>query len=1257
MDIEKNKVQQKNNTNIADVKKRMPSNKLIRGEMKKSNLINNNNPQVINKTDNNKTNNMISNNAIPQYNNPNRKIFETIENGDKRAQRKNIKRSNLKRLTRTECPSFTVYSNKNIIRLNDLKKIKEEINTKDIDKDKKQNENNENNKMIKNKNVNFKNVKENGNGNGGIIKRAMTPKKQSQEVKLLPFENIEKELILQPTILDSIEKQISFSDIEDTQSIFESFFIASLPKEEYSFAEDINNPGVSYCSQNTSQCEHDSCKKLPAYKAGLIFKYPPVEKNPQNFEVSELVTSLCFPCGIKVCFGKYEKKELILPKKQSDFYFVTTNGFNDQNYVYVYNFYLKMKIEEFKKKYKCDPIKDYLNTLIKNNDKNFQNKFEECQDMISTLYVYIPHTCCLVSKYPYFREMRKSIFSILRLIDNEELLIKFLKHIIYEIPDINKFKNYDLQLNYFIPYTVHPIVLKSKYFNRGLNIDIKKMKILCEYFSVSLLLKIFKLMLSSQKLLFVVNGYSEYKNLSLVTLALLNLLYPFNWKYTYIPLLSFNMLKFLQSFLPFIMGIGNNMMEYAKNNYIEKQNNITIINLRKNRKSYIDEENTDENENIELPSELKDMLINDLKTIFKNYSPESKEDNILSKLSKLGNNTSKLINFDKVERDKHIGRQLRRVFLKFFVEIFGDYQDYTSSIDDTAYFNSESFLNNIPKEQHNFYISIFNSEMFHDFLQRNVVINSSLYKPDRYYNKYCIKEKNGRQLNNHLTRKDLGKKRKSFLDEEETLIFNKINKIKSTKILPQNCYDRKTSLNPRNLVSSHIKNSYSNNISENNQSLNTINTDHVIDTILITVKKNFENDKNEDNASDSEEEISTESLNSSFNEETVKICISNKFSNKYIIPPCFIKINNKDFSIEDIEEIILNYYGEESLIKKNEYKKNYIFEKLPIIDYDAIKNIKQKSLKEKKLDELDTINRYLLPNALIKDYMSKPKRQRTYTLSRTNKKDNRLDPKIIQLEDFMKEILSSSGKNASNILYPQGIKDIQENTNSERNEETQNEPKSEKEKENGGSKDTPVNKKFNRQKSKNLDYLSMIDFQNIVIRRHFASILFQTKINIYQSNIISSNSYNILSKMIFNVFLYSGNKRVEDFQICRALTKSLYLYYKKNNKGKKIYLYHAFNKAKPFDIWMDKSYWMFFFEREMDSKGEKDDNTKFNILIEMASFMNDLHFPVNTQIGILIDLIAKKEIKDKDLQMALSKIIIKQYNNRVVISSLDEKNS
>ena len=1218
----------------------------------------------------------INNNPsmIPQDSTPEPIDVKKLENGDKNIQKKIINKRSTVRTLRKGSNSISDKSLP-IFNFGKLKKMKEELMPNDtniieneIEKVMKTNSP----KKVKILNSSSSNNKK--SENGFSQKRAITPKKKSQDIKIVPFDTIEKELILEPKILDSSELQISFSDMEDLQSIFESFFITSLPKEEYSFAEDINNPGVSYCSRNLSQCGHDSCIKLPAYKAGLIFQYPKEEKNPQNFEISELVTSLCFPFGIKVCFGKYtdKKKELILPKKPSDFYFVTTNGFNDQNFVYVYNFYLKMEIEKFKKLYKCDPIKNYLNILIKNNDRNLQNKFEECQAMINTQYVFIPHTCCLVSKYPYFKEMRKSIYSILKVRDNEEELIKFLKNIIYEIPDINKYKNYDLQLNFFAPHNMCPIVLRSKYYNRGLYIDIKEMKILYEYFQVAILLKIFKLMLTSQKLLFVVNDSSEYKNLSLVTLALLNILYPFNWKYTYIPLLSFNMLKFLQSFLPFIMGIDNHMMEYAKNNYIEKQNNITIIYLRKNRKSYIDVENPDENANIEIPSELKDMLANDLKTIIKNYSPEfAKEENILTKLTMFGNNSNLQNIYNKYEIDEKIGKQLRQVFLKFFVEIFGDYQEYTSSIDDTAYFNSESFLNNVPKEYHNFYLSIFNSEMFHDFLQRNVVINSTLYKPDKYYNKYCIREKKG-YLNTHLTKKELLKKKKTFLNNDNHNFKESLNNKQSSKFLMEDTLSKRKTYNNRTIVSSKILANIKSKLPEVSSSSNN-NDDYINDytTSPFATKKANDNNSSED-ISDIEEEVSTKSLNSSFNEETLKKLEANKNTNKFIIPPCFLKMQNKDLGLEDIEEIVLNYYGEDKLIKKKEFENNYIFDNLPIIDFKGMQNIKDKASKEKKIDELDIINRYLLPSDIVRDHYQKPRRQRSYTLAKSLNKDNRLDPKIIQLEDFMKEILSSSGKNASTILYPKGIKEIKDDTkNSLKNEKNEKNDKNEsgkKEKkdindkkdiietvkENGGSKDTPIGGKINIGKLSNLDYLSMIDFQNIVIRRHFASIMFQNRVNAFQSNIISSNSYNIISKMIFNVFLYSGNKSLDDFQVCRALTKSLYLYYKKNNKGKKVYLFQAFNKAQPFDIWNDKAFWYYFYEREMDKEAERDDNNKFNVLIGIASIMNDLHFSANTQVDIIIDLIAKREISDKDLQNTLFKAIVKQFNNRVVVSaSLD----
>ena len=990
--------------------------------------------------------------------------------------------------------------------------------------------------------------------------------------------NLKKKLKF--TILDSLPLKISkIKDTENLNALLEDFFITSIPKNECFSCEEISE---LHNKEKLGQCGHEICQKLLSYKPGLIFRFPKNDKNPKNFIISELVTSLCFPYGIKICFGNYGSKENLFPKKENNFYFVTTNELNEQNYIYVYNFYIKMSLIDFKRNYKCDPIKDFINILYKNNDKELQSLFEKCQELINTPFVYIPHALCLVSKYPYFNEMKKCIYSILKIKDSEVELIKFLKNIIYEIPSINKYTFHDLQLISFPPYQNNPLVFKSKNFNRGTLIDLSYIKILFVYFSVSTLIKIFKLMLTSQKLLFVVNDSSEYYALTSVTLALLNLLYPFNWKYTYIPLLSINMLKFLQSFLPFIMGIDSRMLDYAKNNFIENQNNISIIYLKRNRKSVLEEGHEDENSNIEIPSFLKNSLVNDLEIIKKLFSKN------------IDNNK---------EINEEIGKQIRQIFIKFFVKIFGDYQEYTTSIDETAYFNSESFMKNISKEHQKFYETIFNSEMFYDFLQRNVVISSNLYKPDRYFNKYCLRERRGRNIS-----KIHNNKKGSFLSN----ISNFINKDQNAMESILKAKIKKTKKR-QNSVDVQDKNKNINNscFIPNNSNMN---------NIIFNKDSSHNTSDNENVNKEEENEESSSSSDSSFNSE---ITTNKSYKNtKFLIPPYFINKKLLSTNIKEISDEIADLCGKENIITMFEFEKIFIFDSLPIINYDKMKNDFNQ--------EIDKINKYNLPNEILEEYKQTLIKKRRSTISNLSENDQ-MDPRIIQLDDFMKEILSSSGKNASAILE-HSKKEQNENQISENNIEEKNDNLGRNSKNSRG----------------NLDFLSVIDFKNIKLRVHFASIIFQNKINEYQCNIISSHSFNILSKMIFNIFLYSGNKSIEDFQVCRAVTKSLYSYCKKNHKGKKIFLYQAFNKGKPFDIWNDRNFWQYYFDRELEYQNGINDNTKFNVLIEMASIMNDLHFQVNMVVDILVDIIAKKELTDKELQKSLSFTIVKQYNNRVV---------
>ena len=121
-----------------------------------------------------------------------------IENGDKNIPKKFIKRSSNRILRKTS----NSFSDKNlpVLTFNSFPKIKE-------GKTSGKNVVNENEKKGKpsNKNLNFLDKKID-NENGFNSKRAVAPKKKNQDIKIVPFESIEKEMILEPKILDSNEQ-------------------------------------------------------------------------------------------------------------------------------------------------------------------------------------------------------------------------------------------------------------------------------------------------------------------------------------------------------------------------------------------------------------------------------------------------------------------------------------------------------------------------------------------------------------------------------------------------------------------------------------------------------------------------------------------------------------------------------------------------------------------------------------------------------------------------------------------------------------------------------------------------------------------------------------------------------------------------------------------------------------------------------------------------------------------------------------------
>ena len=99
--------------------------------------------------------------------------------------------------------------------------------------------------------------------------------------------------------------------------------------------------------------------------------------------------------------------------------------------------------------------------------------------------------------------------------------------------------------------------------------------IILEHFSINNIISIFKLLIFEQKI--IVIG-EDMDKISEIILNLISLIYPFEWIHTYIPVMSMKMLKFLESFLPFLNGMNISLYNEAKS-FLAKSEDVFVINV------------------------------------------------------------------------------------------------------------------------------------------------------------------------------------------------------------------------------------------------------------------------------------------------------------------------------------------------------------------------------------------------------------------------------------------------------------------------------------------------------------------------------------------------------------------------------------------------------------------------------------------------------------------------------------------------------
>ena len=478
----------------------------------------------------------------------------------------------------------------------------------------------------------------------------------------------------------------------------ECFFLASFPKD--------NGKIIPNSESLPSDCEHDICSGLPAMEPNILYKYP---EDIKQLEINSLAASICFPNGIKLCYEEDEDKINVLKNYRS----TLTNQGGQMYFIYTYHFYLKMTNADFIDIYKMHPIKYQLTTYQDELGSAFTE--EQGEDIVKKLeiysnlnfkeFVYIPFCFGLISKYPYYPQIKNSLESIFAGFRNMESdpskIYNLITYIIKSIP----IPPNNAKVTFPLPYINRICEINYPYF-RDVFLFGNDPMIIFEYLSINNIINIIKLLLFEQKI--IVIG-KDMDIISQVILNFISLLYPFEWIHTYIPVMSLKMLKFLQSFLPFFNGMNISLYQKARS-ILAKSDEVFIIN--------VDEDTIDISNNLRK----NDKTCRGNNYINKNFAtlPKGIENLLLKEFKSIKIELEKYKNYNIFDKQV-INNKIKNLFFQMFIEILDDYDKYTYIVDDYPVINTFSMVNDKPKSDKKFYEEITSTQLFQMFIQKSLL--------------------------------------------------------------------------------------------------------------------------------------------------------------------------------------------------------------------------------------------------------------------------------------------------------------------------------------------------------------------------------------------------------------------------------------------------------------------------------------------------------------------------------------------------------
>lgn len=294
---------------------------------------------------------------------------------------------------------------------------------------------------------------------------------------------------------------------------------------------------------NPLSCGHKNCLGNPILKPTILRRFP--LQDTKALEISEIISSLCFPYGVQICTSQKEEDFDSFPNHLV----LNTNLEGVRFYTASQCLFLKYNASEFKcLETRSDPI-------------------------------YIPSAICLISQNPFSSQMQiclgvlAKLFLLMTTGDGRVPLMieKIIGHCLNEIPMPAK----NSRLFFFLPMLGSPIELQGAY--KDLPIMNYNTSILFKFLSVESIVLIHHLMLLEQKILLV----GPMDCLLPLCESLIALIYPLQWVNIFIPVLIEDLLKYLQSFMSFLMGIEQCMLDHCEE-YINEEDSIWLVYLEDN---------------------------------------------------------------------------------------------------------------------------------------------------------------------------------------------------------------------------------------------------------------------------------------------------------------------------------------------------------------------------------------------------------------------------------------------------------------------------------------------------------------------------------------------------------------------------------------------------------------------------------------------------------------------------------------------------